>query len=371
LLHCNAHDCSVRDILAEVGMTEADLFPTRDGRLPRPHANGQARPAGESKSRVYPTPEAAIEAIARELGKPTSCWTYHKADGSEVARVYRFDPLGERKQFRPVHRSPEGWVLGDPPGPWPLYRLPELAGAGRVSVCEGEKAAGLGLVATTSAHGAKSARKTDWAPLAGREVIILPDHDPEGEGYARDVVAELSKLDPPPTVRIVRLSELWRTDRPIIEGADIEEWLTDGIPEEWSPEDCRTELERVSDGAPLVDFHPRPTAEPRDGPEPPIGPAWPDPPKAAAFDGLAGEIVRAIEPHTEADPVAILAQLLIGFGNLIGRHAYFAVEADRHYANEFAALVGETAQGAKGTSWGHARRLLEGKERTRPGRLIA
>lgn len=28
---------------------------------------------------------------------------------------------------------------------------------------------------------------------------------------------------------------------------------------------------------------------------------WPAPPRPAAFTGLAGEIVSAIEPHTESD----------------------------------------------------------------------
>ena len=40
-----------------------------------------------------------------------------------------------------------------------------------------------------------------------------------------------------------------------------------------------------------------------------------------AFHGLAGEFVRLVEPHTESDPVALLLQLLTGFGNQIGRGA--------------------------------------------------
>ncbi len=83
--------------------------------------------------------------------------------------------------------------------------------------------------------------------------------------------------------------------------------------------------------------------------------SWPDPPAAAAYYGLPGCVVRAIEPHTEADPVALLIQFLAAFGNAIGRGARFRVEADRHYTNLFAVLVGETSMGRKGTS---ARRVL-------------
>ncbi len=86
---------------------------------------------------------------------------------------------------------------------------------------------------------------------------------------------------------------------------------------------------------------------------------WPAPLDEAAYHGLAGEVVRAIDPHTEADPAAILVQFLTGYGSLIGRHAYFVAEADRHHTNLFTVLVGETAKGRKGTSWGRIRRLLE------------
>jgi hypothetical protein len=46
----------------------------------------------------------------------------------------------------------------------------------------------------------------------------------------------------------------------------------------------------------------------------PVPDDWPAPPDPAAYHGLAGEIVNRIAPHTEADPVAILSQLLVAFG---------------------------------------------------------
>jgi hypothetical protein len=78
---------------------------------------------------------------------------------------------------------------------------------------------------------------------------------------------------------------------------------------------------------------------------------WPDPPAPAAFTGLAGDIVTQAAPHTEADPVAILAQLLIAYGSAVGRGAWFQIDATRHHANEFVVLVGETARARKGSSW--------------------
>jgi hypothetical protein len=86
---------------------------------------------------------------------------------------------------------------------------------------------------------------------------------------------------------------------------------------------------------------------------------WPNPPSAEAFHGLAREIVRAIEPHSEASPVALLVQTLVAFGSAVGRDPHFVVEADRHAANLFVVIVGATSKGRKGTSLSQVRRLLQ------------
>src|SRR5437867_13228624 len=88
---------------------------------------------------------------------------------------------------------------------------------------------------------------------------------------------------------------------------------------------------------------------------------WPTPP-TDAFYGLAGEIVRTVEPHSEADPVAILVQVLVAFGNAIGRGPHFVAESERHFTNEFAILVGETAKARKGSSWAQVRSLFDAVE---------
>jgi hypothetical protein len=91
----------------------------------------------------------------------------------------------------------------------------------------------------------------------------------------------------------------------------------------------------------------------------PTAVVWPSPPSADAFHGLAGEIVSMIEPHSESDPVALLSQLVVGFGNTVGRRAYFPVEADKHFTNLFAVLVGQTSKARKGSALSHVKRLLE------------
>jgi hypothetical protein len=85
---------------------------------------------------------------------------------------------------------------------------------------------------------------------------------------------------------------------------------------------------------------------------------WPPPITEPALHGPAGEFVRLVEPHTEADPVALLIQFLVAFGVAAGRHAHLRIEASHHYPNEFCVLVGASGKGRKGSSWDHVQALL-------------
>ncbi len=71
----------------------------------------------------------------------------------------------------------------------------------------------------------------------------------------------------------------------------------------------------------------------------------------AALYGVAGDAVRIIAPHTEASEAALLIQLLVVFGNLIGRSAYFKIGSTYHHTRLFAVLVGASSVARKGTSW--------------------
>jgi hypothetical protein len=86
--------------------------------------------------------------------------------------------------------------------------------------------------------------------------------------------------------------------------------------------------------------------------------AWPIMP-AHACVGLSGEVVRALAPHTESDPAALLLQLLASFGNAVGRGPHFQVEGDRHFTVLDLVLVGATAKSRKGTSSGRIRQIFK------------
>ena len=126
------------------------------------------------------------EAPVDDLGPATAKWDYIDASGKLIAVVYRYDPPGSRKEFRPWDARRRKMT---PPDPRPLYNQPGIAAASQVVLVEGEKCAqaliNLGITATTAMHGANApVEKTDWSPLSGKAVVIWPDHDNPGREYA-------------------------------------------------------------------------------------------------------------------------------------------------------------------------------------------
>ena len=87
--------------------------------------------------------------------------------------------------------------------------------------------------------------------------------------------------------------------------------------------------------------------------------SWPDEPAPEAFNGLAGEFIGLVLPHTEADPAALLLSFFVAFGNVVGRGAHFVADGAKHHTNLNSVLVGQTSRGRKGSSWSQVRRPFE------------
>jgi len=133
-----------------------------------------------------PVRKGKKEAPVDDLGPATAKWDYFDAAGKLIAVVYRYDPPGRKKEFRPWDAKRRKMA---PPEPRPLYNQPGLAAASRVVLVEGEKCAQalieIGIAATTAMHGANApVDKTDWSPLAGKAVLVWPDRDKPGWEYA-------------------------------------------------------------------------------------------------------------------------------------------------------------------------------------------
>ena len=177
-----------------------------------------------------------------KLGRYSHRWPYIGADGALQGYQCRFE-TADGKEIRPlrygIRKGREGWHWKGWPDGRPLYRLPDLQA--RVDapalVVEGEKAADaasallLDVIPVSPMNGARSPHRTDWTPVAGREVLIWPDNDEPGREFARRV-AKLAKDAGANLVRIVAVPD----------GAP-EGWdLADPLPEGWTLETVTSAL---------------------------------------------------------------------------------------------------------------------------------
>ena len=76
--------------------------------------------------------------------------------------------------------------------------------------------------------------------------------------------------------------------------------------------------------------------------------------------GAAGEFVKLIEPHTEADPGCAASPISRGIRKplrSVGRYRFAGGVA--HHLNEYAINSGDTSRARKGTSWAEVERFME------------
>lgn len=90
-------------------------------------------------------------------------------------------------------------------------------------------------------------------------------------------------------------------------------------------------------------------------------PGWPTL-QRDAFHGFAGNVVETIAPHSEADPVALLVDFLVSFGNAIGAGPHMRVGGAVHTVRENVVLVGRTARARKGQSRAEIREVFAGAD---------
>jgi len=221
---------------------------------------------------------------------------------------------------------------------FPLSVIDSASGGTSVLVVAGEPdtllACQMGFPAVTGTLG-EGNWKAHWTEaMRGLIVTVLYDGDGPGREGAGKVTAALSGV----------AAEVKVAQYPAGIN-DLTEWVMEHGA---AAEDIQAILdaaEAITAPPAVIETIPLPVAE------------WPTP-DPLMFHGLAGEIVRRIEPHTEADPVALLVQILAAFGSAIGRTAHFKVEADQHFGNLFVVMVGRSSKARKGTSWGRIKALF-------------
>jgi hypothetical protein len=265
-------------------------------------------------------------------------YDYCDKNGALLYQVVRCEP----KDF--VVRRPDGnggYVYSIKNVPRVLYRLQELLAARLdqlVLIVEGEKdvdrLSALGFITTTNFGGANSWHKEYSEELRGRRVVIIPDNDDAGRAHAKQVARSLAGIAA--SVKIVELPGMPPK-------GDVSDYLDVGN----TPEALR-DLINAAPSEPhksgISTSYGRRKAHPILNDK--------------ALYGLAGEFVATVFPHTEADKAALLVQMLVAFGNIIGRGPYYVAESTRHYTNLYALVIGVTSA-AKGSSLKQVRNVLD------------
>lgn len=240
-----------------------------------------------------------------------------------LAKLGHLAPGTGGKIVRSMHRPGTRYVgkrPQQPPEGWPLYRLPELLAAdpsAPVFVVEGEKCADalhrLGLTAVTSG-GATSDDNADWQPLAGRRVILWPDHDDDGRKYAEHVGARLRGLQT--ACEWIDVAALGLPEK-----GDCVDWIK-AHPEATAADVLALPraVQATTEGT-----------QPVEGPEPlrrSTGAAEAFPVKA--LGAVLGPAVEAVHEYVQA-PLALCAQSALAVASLVAQRLYSAENDGREH----------------------------------------
>ncbi|SFQ62786.1 Uncharcterized protein, DUF927 family [Roseivivax halotolerans] len=305
-------------------------------------------------TRVVPMP---TDTALPDLSRDASCvatYTYRDATGGIVglvARYERSDPKttkGMSKFYRQVTlwRDPERGLVfawrGMGPNR-PLYRLTDLLARPEASVIISEGEACADAVAAAFSQnvsvswsgGSNAVSKTDWSPLAGRDVILVPDHDDAGK-KAIDAIEDILRNARGTRIRrldIARIGSAVSGDTP--PGYDIADAIADGL----DGRALRAMIEEQRDLLTEVDL-------------PAETPAGPD----AAADEAAADGTNPIETYLQ-DTWQTGLTLPDGFS--IDKTGIYKLiisakgELQKEFAGSPMLVVGRTRTGRAGAGWGY------------------
>jgi hypothetical protein len=223
-----------------------------------------------------------IEAPAGNRLTAECAFDYRDESGALLYQVVRF--AGKNfKQRRPDGKGGWHWNL-DGVRRVP-YRLPELLKArGNVFIVEGEKDVetlrAQELTATCNSGGAGKWRDEYGEGLKGRVCILIADNDEAGLAHIEDVARKLA----PYAEKVINLGVLLGSP----EHGDVSDWF--------AASHTAAELLALVGAAEQNACAPRAASAAQSD--------WPEPLNGAALYGAAGEFVKLVEPHTEADPAA-------------------------------------------------------------------
>lgn len=147
---------------------------------------------------------------------------------------------------------------------------------------------------------------------------------------------------------------------------EVPQGVAESICQAWNAAHCKPPLAPLTVTKTVAGMYlryPEPARVVLNGaPKPAPRQAWPAPLQAPAYHGLAGALVEAADPCTEADPAAVLLSFLVMVGNALGRSPHLSFGTEIHRCNLYLGLAGASGSGRKGTSLGPGRVVMSGAD---------
>jgi putative DNA primase/helicase len=290
---------------------------------PRPITQA-AVPLPDRVTAKPPADAPAPNFTVRGLGEPQATYAIRDLGGELLGYECRYAGEGGKKEIRVWTWGARGaaapaWWMGHFNVPRPLYGLERLTAkpGAWVSIFEGPKKADAGerllpeYACISWTGGANAWHKHEWAPLAGRSVLIWPDADAPGWAACEKLAAVLA--DPRGLACTVRIVDTHGE----AEGWDVADFT--GTPEEltaWArpragpyqhPAPQGGEAERPAEDAqssPIPAAAGPPESDPSDFP-PGASPARPRRARKPRLATVDGNTALAADPDAEPLPAAL------------------------------------------------------------------
>lgn len=150
-------------------------------------------------------------------------YPYVDEKGNVLSYCVRFEEIGKEKTFRQWQKKGDNWIQNIKGVRRVLYNLPEVIKSQNIIIAEGEKDCDnlvkLGFTATTNPSGVNN-----WKPefsqfLIGKNVVILPDNDEQGQRHTDRLASDLMNLAA--SIKVVNLPGLDHK-------GDVTDWLSKG-----------------------------------------------------------------------------------------------------------------------------------------------
>lgn len=170
-----------------------------------------------------PNPMREFRMPPRAGGKLWKTWEYKNPAGQTAFYTARYNYRDGSKEVCPYSFNGKNWVGRAWPQKRPLYNSDKISRYQKIMIVEGEKCADFveeafpDYLGVCWQGGSNAVKKSDWALIKGKKVVIFPDNDRAGYKAANDVRNILSGSND------INVLDIYKMD--VEEGFDLEDLI--------------------------------------------------------------------------------------------------------------------------------------------------